>query len=55
MRNIVLFGVLVYELFGPMVTKWALTKSGDIAEKPEEKQSHERFDTPKDHRESRHI
>ena len=54
-RNIVLFGVLVYELFGPMVTKWALTKSGDIAEKPEEKQSHERFDTPKDHRESQHI
>jgi len=29
-RNIVLFGVLIYELFGPMLTKWALTKSGDI-------------------------
>ena len=54
-RNIVLFGVLVYELFGPMVTRWALTRSGDIAEKPEEKQSHERFDTPKNHREIRHI
>ena len=49
-RNIVLFGVLVYEMFGPLITKWALTKSGDIAEKPQEKESHERFDTPKDHR-----
>ena len=29
-RNIVLFGVLVYELFGPMLTKIALTKAGDI-------------------------
>ncbi len=29
-RNIVLFAVLVYEIFGPLMTKWALTKSGDI-------------------------
>ena len=29
-RNIVLFGVLIYELFGPMMTKIALTKAGDI-------------------------
>jgi len=29
-RNIVLFSVLIYELFGPMFTKWALTKAGDI-------------------------
>ena len=29
-RNIVLFAVLVYELVGPMCTKWALTKAGDI-------------------------
>ena len=29
-RNIVLFSVLVYELVGPMLTKWALTKAGDI-------------------------
>ena len=29
-RNIVLFSVLIYELVGPMLTKWALTKSGDI-------------------------
>lgn len=31
-RNIVLFSVLIYELVGPMLTKWALTKSGDIIE-----------------------
>ena len=29
-RNIVLFSVLVYELIGPPMTKWALTRSGDI-------------------------
>ena len=29
-RNIVLFSVLVYELVGPMMTKWALTRAGDI-------------------------
>ena len=32
-RNIVLFGVLIYELFGPTLTKIALTKSGDIQPK----------------------
>jgi hypothetical protein len=32
-RNIVLFGVLVYELVGPMLTKMALTRAGDIAPK----------------------
>lgn len=34
-RNIVLFGVLIYELFGPTLTKIALTKSGDIQPKVE--------------------
>ncbi len=29
-RNIILFSVLVYELVGPMMTKWALTRAGDI-------------------------
>lgn len=29
-RNIVLFGVLIYELVGPTLTRIALTKSGDI-------------------------
>jgi Kef-type K+ transport system membrane component KefB len=36
-RNIVLFSVLVYELVGPMLTKWALTKAGEI--KPEHRKS----------------
>ena len=36
-RNIVLFGVLVYELVGPALTKMALTKAGDIVPKEEEK------------------
>jgi len=30
-RNIVLFGVLIYELVGPMMTKMALGKAGEIA------------------------
>jgi len=29
-RNIILFSVLIYELFGPVMTKYALTKAGDI-------------------------
>lgn len=29
-RNIILFSVLIYELIGPSLTKWALTKAGDI-------------------------
>ena len=35
-RNIVLFAVLVYELAGPVMTKWALTKAGDIKSKSDE-------------------
>ena len=35
-RNIVLFSVLVYELIGPTLTKWALTKAGDIQPKSRE-------------------
>ncbi len=37
-RNITLFAVLIYELIGPMMTKQALLKAGEI--KPEEKKSH---------------
>ena len=29
-RNITLFAVLIYEVFGPLLTKWALTQAGDI-------------------------
>lgn len=35
-RNIVLFGVLIYELFGPLMTKEALTAAGDIKPMSEE-------------------
>lgn len=35
-RNIILFGVLIYELFGPVMTKIALTKAGDIQPKSSE-------------------
>ena len=35
-RNIVLFSVLIYELVGPSLTKWALTKAGDIQAMPSE-------------------
>ena len=42
-RNIILFSVLIYELFGPTLTRWALTKAGDITPKSEDKKSHARF------------
>ena len=35
-RNITLFAVLIYELVGPMLTKMALTKAGDIRPMSEE-------------------
>jgi len=42
-RNIVLFAVLVYEMIGPVLTKIALTKSGDIKEKTDEGFDREAF------------
>ena len=42
-RNIVLFAVLVYELIGPVLTKIALTKAGDIKEKTDEGFDREAF------------
>ena len=35
-RNVVLFAVLVYQLVGPSMTKWALTRAGDIQPKSRE-------------------
>ncbi|MBQ6796155.1 MAG: cation:proton antiporter [Clostridia bacterium] len=35
-RNIILFSVLIYELFGPVLTRMALTAAGDIQPKGEE-------------------
>ena len=42
-RNVTLFGVMIYELAGPFMTKEALTKAGEIKTKPAVKQSRERF------------
>ena len=39
-RNITLFGVLIYELLGPTFTKIALIKSGDIKEFKDDKKVH---------------
>lgn len=35
-RNIILFSVLIYELVGPIMTKDALMRAGEISEKPKE-------------------
>ena len=40
-RNIILFAVLIYELIGPLLTKWALTRAGDIKPQTDE-QRHRR-------------
>ncbi len=45
-RNIVLFSVLIYELIGPMLTRMALTKAGEIVEASADKKSRDRFQTP---------
>ena len=42
-RNIVLFSVLVLELIGPVLTKWALTRAGEIREKTTEGFDREKF------------
>ena len=39
-RNIILFSVLIYELVGPLLTKIALTKAGDITPRVEEVKHH---------------
>ena len=44
-RNIVLFGVLVYELLGPMLTRSSLKSAGEIPEKSGDKEHRSRFKT----------
>ncbi len=46
-RNIILFSVLIYELIGPMLTKMALTKAGEIVEASADKKSRDRFQQKK--------
>ncbi|MBE6584850.1 MAG: sodium:proton antiporter [Ruminococcaceae bacterium] len=52
-RFVILFAVLVYELFGPVATKWALTKAGDITEKPADS-SKRRLNLPVRERHAKH-
>lgn len=53
--TITLFAVLIYELVGPMLTKIALTKAGDID--PEKKRSarHDHVENMPDHKKERHF
>lgn len=46
-RNVVLFAVLIYELVGPSLTKWALTKAGEIHPQTSAQADRRRFSTPK--------
>ena len=43
-RSVVLFGVLIYELVGPTLTKWSLTQAGEI--KPEGRASSREANQP---------
>ena len=42
-RNIILFSVLIYELAGPLMTRMALTKAGEIEPKLPEEEHRKRF------------
>lgn len=42
-RNVTLFSVLIYELTGPLMTRSALEKAGEITEKPVHKRTRSRF------------
>lgn len=46
-RNVTLFGVFIYELVGPLLTRNALRDAGEIAPIPEHKKDRERFQVPK--------
>ncbi|MBQ9897465.1 MAG: hypothetical protein IJM40_09155, partial [Synergistaceae bacterium] len=43
-RNIILFSVFIYELAGPMLTKMALTKAGEIQPAESENKYRARFE-----------
>lgn len=46
-RNVVLFGVMIYELVGPALTRMSLQKAGEIKPKDEKTKTHDRFDKDK--------
>ena len=49
-RNVILFSVMIYELFGPSMTRMALEKAGEIIPKPAHKKSLGRFASPSSRR-----
>ena len=52
-RNITLFAILIYEIFGPLMTKWALTRSGDIQRMPDHVKHRRRIKLVRHRREKR--
>ncbi len=42
-RNVILFAVMIYEIFGPSMTKWALTQAGEIRPQTSDQKTRERF------------
>jgi hypothetical protein len=52
-RFVILFAVLIYEIVGPVMTKWSLTKAGDITEKPADS-SRRRVNLPHFDRHAKH-
>lgn len=48
-RNVTLFGVLIYELVGPLLTRNALMAAGEIKPTPESKKDRQRFQQPAKH------
>ena len=53
--TITLFAVLVYELVGPMLTKIALTKAGDIQPEGATSARHEHVEKMPEHKKERHF
>ena len=53
--NITLFAVLVYELVGPLLTKIALTKAGDIIPEGKTSARDEHIKTMPEHKQAKHL
>ena len=54
-RNITLFAVLIYELVGPLLTKIALTKAGDITPEGKTSARHEHIKKMPKHKQTKHL
>ena len=53
-RNIILFAVLIYELAGPLLTKMALQKAGEITAGASDEQNRARFEKKEHHHRKAH-